>query len=136
MVRERLEVRVGTDVQSIDDVADSMVRFGERYLKRIYTEHEVDSCGGLSALAAPHLTARFAAKEATMKLLRPTDDVPGWKTIEVRRQPGGWCELSLSGRAQQMAEEAGFEQLSLSISHDDRIATATVVGLRRTGRRS
>jgi holo-[acyl-carrier protein] synthase len=126
---EDLEVRVGTDVQSIEEVAASIARFGESYVRRLYTDHEVDCSGGTGPDAAPGLAARFAAKEATIKVLRLNDEFPGWTSIEVLRQPGGWCELGLHREAKRMAERAGVRQLSLSMSHGAGIATATVVGL-------
>ena len=126
---EDLEVRVGTDVQSIEEVAASIVRFGESYVRRLYTDHEIDCSGGTGPDAAPGLAARFAAKEATIKALRLNDEFPGWTAIEVRRQQGGWCELELHREAQRMAVRAGVRQISLSMSHGAGIATATVVGL-------
>jgi holo-[acyl-carrier protein] synthase len=128
-VNENIQVRVGTDVQSIDEVADSIARFGESYVRRVYTDHEVECSGGATRDAAPRLAARFAAKEATIKALRMTEEFSGWTEIEVRRQPGGWCELQLHGEAKRLAELSGVRQLALSMSHGAGIATATVVGL-------
>lgn len=129
MVGESIEVRVGTDIQSVTEVEKAIARFGERYVRRLYTDHEVECCGGVRVEAAPGLTARFAAKEAVIKLLRPSDEMPPWKSIEVRRQPGGWCELRLHEGAQQLAQRAGLQQLSVSMSHGAGFSTATVVGL-------
>jgi holo-[acyl-carrier protein] synthase len=132
-VASHLVLRVGTDVESIFEVARSIERFGSRYTDRLYTPHELESCGGRRAGAAPGLTARFAAKEATIKVLRPVgDDVPGWKSIEVRRTPGGWVELALSGRAEEMARAAGLRHLELSLSHSAGVAMATVVAWSET----
>jgi holo-[acyl-carrier protein] synthase len=129
---KHFEVRVGTDVQSVADVEDAITRFGEHYLWRLYTDHEVASCGGPTTRAAPGLSARFAAKEAMLKLLRPEKVVPGWRDIEVRRHPAGWCSMSLQGVAAELAEQAGVQQLSVSLSHDAGVATATVVGVCET----
>ncbi len=129
MVSENIQVRVGTDVQAIDEVAESIALFGESYVKRLYTDHEVECSGGTGVDAAPRLAARFAAKEATIKALRMTEEFSGWKEIEVRRQPGGWCEIALHGEARRLAELSGVRQLALSMSHGAGIATATVVGL-------
>ena len=49
--------------------------------------------------------ARFAAKEAVMKVLRPVDDAPSWNEIEVRTTQGGWPEIELSGVAARMATD-------------------------------
>jgi holo-[acyl-carrier protein] synthase len=73
------------------------------------------------------LAARFAAKEATLKVLRPHEQGIPWNSIEVRRDPGGWVELALSGPAASLATDAGVTDLSLSISHEGQFATAVVV---------
>ena len=65
-------LRVGTDVVAVHQVADSVARFGPRYLQRVYTDHELDSCAGSPTFRAARLAARFAAKEATIKVLRPS----------------------------------------------------------------
>ena len=129
----KLDVRVGTDIQAIEEIERSVRLHGSRYLSRLFTRHEVDSCGGPTAPAeilAPGLTARFAAKEATLKVLRPTDRVPGWRDIEIERQPGGWCELRLANVAQELAAWDNFLRFSVSISHGFGNAVATVIGMR------
>jgi len=120
-------LRVGADIARVDDVAESLARFGDRYLERVFTPHEIASCTGAPAVMAASLAARFAAKEATIKVLRPTDLTPGWRTIEVRRSPSGWCELRLSGEAAQLAADADITELALSLTHDRDIAAAVVL---------
>ena len=77
--------------------------------------------------AAERFAARFAAKEATFKALRP--DVPSidWRSIEVRRHASGWCDVVLHGEAAALAARQGIETLALSMSHDAGCATAVVV---------
>ena len=116
-------LRVGTDLVHVAHVADSVARFGDRYLHRVYTPHELDSCEG----APERLAARFAAKEAAIKVLRPDDVRPEWRAIEVRRLPSGACDLRLTGTAAAQAEAAGITNLAVSLSHDGDLATAVVV---------
>jgi len=125
--RER--IRVGTDLCSVDAVAESVATFGDRYLQRVYTEHELEYCGTDPARSAERLAARFAAKEAVVKVLRPVDARPDWRAIEVRRDPGGWCEISLTAGAAAMAREAEIDSLSVSMSHEGGIANAVVVAM-------
>jgi holo-[acyl-carrier protein] synthase len=120
-------VRVGIDLCSVDDVAASVARFGDRYLRRIYTDHELEYCGSDPVRSSERLAARFAAKEATVKVLRPRDARPDWRTIEVRRDPGGWCEIALTGTAAQLAREEEISALALSLSHESGMANAVVV---------
>jgi holo-[acyl-carrier protein] synthase len=122
-------VRVGNDVVLVADVRRSIERFGDRYLRRVFTEHELSSCEGEPTVVAARLAARFAAKEAVVKVLRPTDVRPPWTDIEVRRAPEGACDLRLHGLAARMADDAGISSLAVSLSHEGDIATAVVVAL-------
>lgn len=127
------DIRVGTDIQAIDEIEQSIRAHGARYLSRLFTPHEIESCGQIDdapEILAPGLTARFAAKEATLKVLRPTYIVPSWLDIEVERQPGGWCELNLRNAAKELAVAANLFRFSVSISHGSGNAVATVIGLR------
>jgi holo-[acyl-carrier protein] synthase len=122
-------IRVGADVAAVHQVAESVARFGDRYLRRVYTEHEIASCAGPPPVAAAGLAARFAAKEATIKVLRPLGHQPDWRSMEVRREQEGWCRMSLSGHAATLAYEAGIADMEVSLTHDEDIAAAVVVAL-------
>jgi holo-[acyl-carrier protein] synthase len=122
-------IRVGADVVAVHQVEESVTRFGSRYLDRIYTEHELSSCVGGSPVRAASLAARFAAKEATIKVLRPEGHQPDWRSVEVRRHSEGWCTMALSGHAAALADRAGIAELAVSLSHDGDVAAAVVVAL-------
>jgi holo-[acyl-carrier protein] synthase len=122
-------LHVGADVISISQVSDSIDRFGDRYLHRIFTDHEIDTCVGSPSVVAASLAARFAAKEATIKVLRPVDYQPDWRSIEVKRDDEGGCTLSLSGHAATLAAQAGISELAVSLTHDDGRAAAVVIAL-------
>lgn len=130
-------LRVGVDLVPVADVAASVERMGRRYLYRIFTPHE-RACAriGNAARQAARpvystqvLAARFAAKEAAVKALRPPGVRPEWRSIEVHRMDGGWCELRLTGLAADLAAEAGISELSVSITHEPMVAAACVVGV-------
>jgi holo-[acyl-carrier protein] synthase len=129
-------IRVGADVVSVHHVEDSVENFGQRYLGRVYTQHELDSCHGMPAVRAASLAARFAAKEATIKVLRPTGYQPDWRSIEVQRHSGGWCTMTLSGYAAVLSDQAGIKDLSVSLTHEGDIAAAVVVALCHAGAES
>lgn len=118
-----MPLRVGIDLIEVAAVEEAISAHGERYLARVYTERERADCGD----APERLAARFAAKEAALKVLRPEADAPPWRTIEVRRDPGGWVELALSGRAAELADAAGIRELALSVTHEGGRASAVVV---------
>jgi holo-[acyl-carrier protein] synthase len=122
-------IRVGADVVAVTQVAESVDTFGARYLRRVYTEHELASSTGTPAVRAASLAARFAAKEATIKVLRPSGHQPDWRSMEVRRHAEGWCTMALSGHAAVLAEEAGVADLAVSLTHEGDVAAAVVVAL-------
>jgi holo-[acyl-carrier protein] synthase len=128
---ESTAIVVGTDLVQVSEVSKAMERFGERYLRRLFTEAELSYCLENIDIAPSRLAARFAAKEAALKVLRLTDQSFSWRSIEVARDPGGWCYLVLHGPMRVLADQAGFVAFSLSMSHEGAYAQAVVVGERR-----
>jgi holo-[acyl-carrier protein] synthase len=114
--------RVGCDLQRVDDVQDAIRDFGARYLDRVYTPDEQASyrTGGASSLAA-----RFAAKEAVLKLLGTTDGVD-LRSIEIRN-PAGRPEVHLDGSAAEIARAAHIGHIDVSLSHTGDLAMAVAV---------
>lgn len=121
-------LRVGVDLVRVADVSTSMARFGDRYAERVFTDGERAYCVADEAHTAERFAARFAAKEAAMKVLRPSpQDGISWRSIEVRRLPEGACEITLHDAALALARRAGVSELSVSMSHEGEYAMATVV---------
>jgi holo-[acyl-carrier protein] synthase len=122
-----MPVRVGIDIVSVDSVRQSIENHGSRYLECVYTEREVADCSTPSGIDPERLAARFAAKEAALKVLRPGDVGLSLRAIEVRGDPGGWVGLELSGTAAALASGAGVSNFALSITHEANFASAVVV---------
>jgi holo-[acyl-carrier protein] synthase len=122
-----METRVGIDLASSESIRESIREHGSHYLERVYTEGELRDCRADEGVDPLRLAARFAAKEATLKVLRPTDDAIPWRAIEVLRDPGGWVELRLSGAAAALAEAAGLTDFSVSLTHEGEMAAAVVI---------
>jgi holo-[acyl-carrier protein] synthase len=114
-------------VQRIDDVTDAIRDFGDRYLDRIYTRREQESyrTGGASSLAA-----RFAAKEAVLKLIGTADGVDP-RSVEITHRDGRPV-VRLSGLAATLADEAGVGPIDISLTHSGGIALAVAVALTET----
>jgi holo-[acyl-carrier protein] synthase len=132
-VIENEQYRVGIDLVEVSQVADSMARFGPRYLNRLFTPHELSCARRGDTLDPQRLAARFAAKEATLKVLRPTGAQPSWQSIELRRLPSGACELALHDSAAALAESEGITSMAVSVTHEDTMAASVVVAFRLTG---
>ena len=122
-----MSIRVGLDLVSVQTVADSLSAHGERYLARVYSAREIADCRAGDSVDPERLAARFAAKEATFKVLRVGDEAVAWTDVEVVRHPSGWVGLSLSGRAATLAEAAGISELAVSLSHEHGCAAAIVI---------
>jgi holo-[acyl-carrier protein] synthase len=120
-------VRVGIDLISVDSVRESIETHADRYLQRVYTEQELADCACPQGVDAERLAARFAAKEAALKVLRATDTGLALTAIAVRRSPQGWVELELTGDAARLAREEGLSGFAVSLSHEAGFATAVVV---------
>ena len=124
-------LRVGVDLVQVSRIAESLEKFGERFLRRVFTEDEVAYAREAPALAAERLAARFAAKEAVIKALGLAEHALSWRDIEVRRSPSGDCALELRGTA---AAALGDRELAVSLSHEGDYATAVVVARMREPR--
>jgi len=129
-------VRCAVDLVHVPDVADAVEGFGDRYLGRVFTATEVADCATPSGLRTSSLAARFAAKEAAIKLLRVPDLAAPWHDVEVVTEPGGWPTLRLHGRVRELADERGLHDLDVSLSHDADYAVAMVTAHQTTAHRT
>jgi holo-[acyl-carrier protein] synthase len=129
---------VGFDLVDVREVEQSIARFGERYLSRVYTRDEVAYAMRAPdrATAARRLGARFAAKEATIKALGAGERGISPRTIEVARASDGSLRIVLHGPAFAAAREAGATALVVSLSHEGDFAAAIVIAERHPRRRS
>lgn len=113
----------GVDIIEISRVAGVFLRYGQRFLNRIYTPDEIAYCRG----RVPNLAGRFAAKEAVMKALGTGVRGVSWRDIEVARHESGAPSILLHGRAKRRAQRLGVCEISVSMSHSRDYAVAFVV---------
>jgi holo-[acyl-carrier protein] synthase len=124
----RVPLAAGVDMVEISRIARAIERWGERFLRRVYTACEIEHCRG----RVPELAARFAAKEAVSKALGVGiwwRGGIGWTDAEVRPDSLGKPEVFLYGRAAERAQALGLDQWAISLSHTDDHAIAMVVAL-------
>lgn len=118
---------LGIDLIELARVKRTVERFGERFLKRIYTEGEIAYCHR-KANPIPSLAGRFAVKEAAMKALGTGYSRGVWfKRIEVVRHPGEAPTLLFHGAAAERADALGIVRATISITHEREMAAAVVV---------
>ncbi|MBC3862791.1 holo-ACP synthase [Undibacterium jejuense] len=119
---------LGTDLVWIPEIERSILQFGDRYLRRMFSEQELQDCHSAQQRNYPSLAARVAAKEATMKILGLNKDTAlSWNSIEVVRRTNGSPGLRLHREAQILARVAGLDDYVLSLSHEHEYAIATVI---------
>jgi holo-[acyl-carrier protein] synthase len=120
-------VGIGTDLIEIARIAQSIDRFGDRFLERIFTPGEVLYCRRKKN-SAESFAARFAAKEAAAKALGTgISQGIGWLEIEIGREPYGRPTIELTGRAAYRAQQIGVARVSLTLTHTRDVALAVVV---------
>jgi holo-[acyl-carrier protein] synthase len=119
---------LGTDLIETRRMQESIDRFGERFLERIFTADEIAYCQRKKKNAAESFAARFAAKEAGAKALGTgISRGVSWREFEVKREASGRPSLHLSGRAAELAEAMGAKRVQLSLTHSRELAMAVVV---------
>jgi holo-[acyl-carrier protein] synthase len=115
---------VGTDIVEIHRIEQAIRSWQDSFLRRIYTEAELDSCQN----RASSLAARFAAKEAVMKALGTGANGIGWRDIEILPNSQGAPVVRLHARAERKAKEKGIAKFSVTMSHCKEYAVAFVIG--------
>ena len=119
-------VAVGVDLLERRRVMETYARFGERFLKRVFTERELEQAGW----RIERLAGRFAAKEACAKALGTGIGADAaWREIEILRLAGGKPRVVLHGRAAARAQALGLSAFDVSISDTTEHVMAVVVGL-------
>lgn len=120
-------VGTGIDIAEVPRVAESIERFGDRFLRRVFTEAEIEYCAS-KANRAERFAARFAAKEAAMKALGTGwNHGVRWRDVEVVRKPGSRPTIQFHGKAAEFAKRLGAKNVSLSLSHTPEMAIASVI---------
>lgn len=124
---DRMIVGSGIDLVEIGRIQQSLDRFGERFLNRIYTPAEQEYCLRKKA-SAESFAARFAAKEAAAKALGTgISRGVNWLEIEVVRELGGKPGMCFHGRAAEYASRLGVSRAAVSLTHTRELAMASVV---------
>ncbi len=114
---------VGVDLIEIERIEKLLEKYGEKFLKRIYTDHEIAYCEKKKNKGS--FAARFATKEAVFKAtgLGLAKGMT-WRDVEVMNDDKGKPYVRLYGKT---AEILANKKIQLSISHSKDAAIAMVV---------
>jgi|SRR5579884_2345644 holo-[acyl-carrier protein] synthase len=120
-------VGTGIDIAEVERIAESIERFGDRFIHRVFTEVEIKYCES-KANRFERYAARFAAKEAAMKALGTGwNHGVRWRDVEVHREPGRRPTIKFHGKAAEFAARMNAKNISLSMSHTREQAIASVI---------
>lgn len=120
-------IGTGIDICEVDRIRAAIARFGDRFLKRVFTEREI-RYAERKANRNERYAARFAAKEAGMKAIG-TGWRRGvrWQDFEVVNLPSGKPTLQFHGKAREFADAQGVRNISLSLTHTKAQAMAFLI---------
>lgn len=116
-----MKIYCGTDIIEIARIKKSIEELGDKFLKKIYTEKEIQYCESKRNQKYQHYAARFAAKEAVFKAISEKTPTIDWKSIEVENDKTGKPHIILHNKE--------FESIEISISHCKEFAVAYAVAI-------
>ncbi|MFA6564832.1 MAG: holo-ACP synthase [Verrucomicrobiia bacterium] len=117
----------GIDIVETRRISETLERFGERFLNRIFHDAEVAYARTMKK-ADLHLAARFAAKEAISKAFGTgIGEQLGWKDMEIRRRDSGEPYVVMHGKGLDLMKSRGATAIHVSLSHTDGYAAASAV---------
>jgi holo-[acyl-carrier protein] synthase len=120
-------IGIGVDLVECARIERSLERFGEKFLRRVFTEGEIEYSMSMK-FPARHLAARFAAKEAVSKAFGTgIGKAMGWRNIDIRKKKSGEPYLVFSGPAQELAGKHGVTSALVTLSHTEQHAMACVI---------
>ena len=120
-------VGIGVDLVECARIERSLERFGEKFLRRVFTEGEIEYSMSMK-FPARHLAARFAAKEAVSKAFGTgIGKAMGWRNIDIHKKKSGEPFLVFSGPAQELATKRGVSSALITLSHTEHHAMACVI---------
>jgi holo-[acyl-carrier protein] synthase len=115
---------IGIDIIEIERIEAAIAQWGNRFLAKVYTHAELQE----SHVNPSSLAAKFAAKEAVMKVLGKGGRGIGWREIEILSNEEGKPEVTLYGHALKRATELNLARFSLSLSDSKQYAIAVALG--------
>lgn len=111
-------IGLGIDIIEIDRIKDSVDKYGDQFLQKVYTPNELKYCFSKSN-KYQHLAARFAAKEAIYKAISTGwEGDARWHDMEIRNHSNGMPEAILSGKLKNFLSDNKALRISISHSRD------------------
>jgi holo-[acyl-carrier protein] synthase len=120
---------LGIDLVRVDRIEKAIARYGDRFLRRVFTPAEIAYCQARSRQGVYQFAQRFAVKEAFSKALGVGLRAGGirWREVEVLPNSMGKPEVQVSGRALNLCRQTGIKNIQLSLADEDNHAIAVVL---------
>lgn len=114
---------IGIDIVKIDRIGQAVERWGERFLRRIFTDAEIAYAYDKKS-PYPSLAVRFAAKEALIKAL---GSLHGAALTDIEITGNGAPVIRVKGRLLDLFRERSIKSSHVSLSHEREYGVACVV---------
>ena len=122
----------GVDLVDCARLGEMITRYGDRFVKRIFTDAEIAYAQG-KRREMEHLSGRFAVKEAVLKVLGTGwREGINWTDIEVVNEPSGQPRVTLKGKCAEIARDRQIADILISISHIETHAIASAIAVSQT----
>ena len=119
-----MKIKSGIDIIEIDRIKESIEKLGDKFIKRVFTDKEIEYCESKKGQKYQHYAARFAAKEAGFKAISEELDYKydaKWTDFEIENDENGRPKLKIYN------ENIKYESIDISLSHCKTYAIANVV---------
>ncbi|WP_457621658.1 holo-ACP synthase [Persephonella sp.] len=122
-----MRIYTGIDIVENKRIEKALKKFGETFLRRVFTEKEIEYCKN-KKIIVECLSGRFAAKEAFIKAYyQAFGSKPAYKDIEITGKQGEPAEILLHHRTTGKNPSLSPENITLSISHEKKYSVAVVI---------
>jgi holo-[acyl-carrier protein] synthase len=120
-----VNIAVGIDIIEVERIGKVLAHHGERFLRRVYTEREIQQCQG----KVKRLAGRFSAKEAISKALGTGLHGVTWREMEIVQLRSGRPTVTLHGKAKRRAQLLGLNAFDVSIADLAQFSIAIAVAV-------
>lgn len=119
-------IGTGIDIIEVERMKKALDAWGERFLKRVFTQRELDYVN-TKKFPCENLAARFACKESVLKAFGDTRKGIRLKSIEVLNDAKGKPEIVLHGEAKEFASKNRLDKIIVTMSHTRNYAVSNVI---------
>ena len=122
-----MNIKTGIDIIEVERIRNSIEKLGEKFLKEVYTDAEIEYCQNTKMMMYQHYAARFAVKEATFKAIWNILDAKNsitWKNVETINDINGKPHINFVNVDEKILQK--IQSIDVSISHIEKLAVANV----------